>query len=262
VVAFGLFLLILPRPVRSTVALPLQTAFLAPLRGARTLAGLLVSREQENRRLADLAAKLAVENARLRTLVRKAADAPAVRPGLQSAAVVNRDLATFERSLVISRGRRHGVGPGTAVIAPGGVVGRVIASGDHQALVQTILDPDSRVAAYDSRSRIPGLAAPAGSGLLSLEYVAKGSDFMAGDTLVTSGIGGVFPKGLRLGVVVASLDEPAKLFKTVKVRPFVSVSRLEEVFVVSAPPADTLAPQDGWLDNLAPAEVELPDEDR
>ncbi len=260
VVALGLFLLILPRPARTSLALPLQTALLAPLRGARSLGTAVAGRALENRRLSRLAAELSIENARLRTLCRQSDVRPAVRPDLVAAPIISRDLATFERQLVVSRGRRHGVLPGAAVIVPDGVVGRVVAAGEHQSLVQTILDPESRVAVYDARSQVPGLALPAGSGLLALDYVAKGADFMAGDTLLTSGIGGIFPKGLRLGVVVVALDEPARLFKTVRLRPFTVISRLEHVFVVRLPGPDSTAREDGWLDNLAPVEVDIPEQ--
>jgi len=92
-----------------------------------------------------------------------------------------------------------------------------------------------------------------------LDYAADTADFAVGDTLVTSGLGRVFPRGLRVGVVTALPGPTAGMFRLVEVRPFVDVTRLDGVFVLAAP--DAPAPDaDDWLDNLAPAEVAIPGE--
>jgi cell shape-determining protein MreC len=104
------------------------------------------------------------------------------------------------------------------------------------------------------------LARPDRAGRLFLDYVPKESDFKPGDTLVTAGIGTVFPKGLRLGEVVAVPDRPEALFKPVTIRPFADVSRIEQVFVISIPEAASHDSGTGWLENTARPEVSIPDQ--
>jgi rod shape-determining protein MreC len=152
-----------------------------------------------------------------------------------------------------------GVRRGAPAITPEGLVGKVVASGKHQALVQTILDPESRVAVLNSRSRVPALARPAGRRQLVLDYVPKGSDYRAGDTVITAGLGGIFPKGLRVGTVVSADDRPGDMFSSLQVDPLADFSRLEWVYIVGIPGSD--GPEsDEWLDNLGPHEIDIPGE--
>lgn len=256
----GLVLLLLPARTRFALSVPLQTVVLAPLRGLTALAQRYGRLESENQRLSRLAADLAVDNARLRTLSRPA-EMPAGRHRLVRSPVIARDL-TLERWLTVSRGRRHGVFPGAPVLAPAGVVGKVVAAGEHQALVQTVLEPASRLAVMNLRSRVPALCRSPRQGLLCLDYAAKGSDFVAGDTLVTAGLGQVFPRNLAVGLVETAEDLPSELFKSVRVKPFADIARLEHVFVFSLTQPPESLWTDPWLDNLAPQEIQLPAQER
>ncbi|MEO0081508.1 MAG: rod shape-determining protein MreC, partial [candidate division WOR-3 bacterium] len=168
-----------------------------------------------------------------------------------------RDPATMTRWLIVSRGRTHGVFPAAPVLAPEGVVGKVVAAGEHQALIQTILEPESRVSVISARSRVPALCRGAGT-RLTLDYAVKGSAFLPGDTIVTAGTGQVFPHGLVVGVVEKAEDRPTELFKSVTVLPLADIAKLEQAFVfcLSLPPESLWT--DPWLDNLAPAEVQVP----
>lgn len=257
VLLLGLALLLLPRRLRLAVSQPIQSAVLAPLRLSAACRRALRDPSSENERLSLLAARLAVENARLTSLQSNPEPAPGLGVELVRSPVVSRDLGTFEQWLVISRGSRHGVSPGAPVITATGVCGKVIACGPNQSLVQSILSPEFRAAVLDLRSRVPAVARVDRSGGLVLEYAPKESDFRVGDTLVTAGLGTVFPKGLRFGEVVAVPDRPEALFKAVSVRPFVDVSRVEEVFVMRL--SDTSAGP-GWLENVARPEVSIPGE--
>jgi cell shape-determining protein MreC len=91
-----------------------------------------------------------------------------------------------------------------------------------------------------------------------LDYAPKDSDFRPGDTVVTAGIGTVFPKGLRLGEVADLPDRPGALFKSVSIRPFADIGRVEQVFVMSLP--DSALPDSGamWLENTTPPEISVP----
>jgi rod shape-determining protein MreC len=260
VILLGLVLLLIPHRLRIAATQPLQVALLSPLRLGTAVSRSLRETRTENERLSLLAAQLAVENARLESASHAAGAQPSVGLALTRAPVIGRDLTTFEHWLIISRGSLHGVRPGAPVITPDGVCGKVVACGPHQSLVQTLLAPAARIAVLNLRSRVPALARPDRAGRLFLDYVPKESDFKPGDTLVTAGIGTVFPKGLRLGEVVAVPDRPEALFKPVSIRPFADVSRIEQVFVISIPEAASHDSGTGWLENTARPEVSIPDQ--
>jgi rod shape-determining protein MreC len=260
VILLGLALLLIPHRLRIAATQPLQTVLLAPLRLGTATSQSLREARAENERLSLLAARLAVENARLESASPTAAAGPPAGLVLTSAPVIGRDLTTFEHWLVISRGARHGVRPGAPVITPDGVCGKVVACGSHQSLVQTLLAPESRIAVIDLRSRVPALARPDRSGRLVLDYAPKDSDFRPGDTIVTAGLGTIFPKGLRVGEVTSVPDRPEALFKPVTIRPFVDVSRVERVFVLSLPEIANPDTGAAWLENTAPPEVTIPDQ--
>jgi rod shape-determining protein MreC len=260
VILLGFVLLLLPHRLRLEISQPFQTALLAPLRLGTAVNRSLRDSKAENERLSLLAARLSVENARIESASQTTGPEPRVNLTLIRAPVISRDFATFERWLVISRGTLAGVRPGAPVITPDGVCGKVIACGLHQSLVQTMLAPESRIAVLDLRSRVPALARADRAGRLILDYAPKESDFRTGDTVVTAGLGTVFPKGLRLGEVTAVPDRPEALFKPVTIRPFADVSRLEQVFVISMPESTTLDTGSVWLENTARPEVNIPDQ--
>lgn len=256
-VALGLVLLLLPTRTHFSLSIPLGTVLHAPLRGLAALSSHLNQREAENRRLARLSAELAAENARLRNQLGHLTDAPTARYSLIRSPIINRDPGTLQHWLTISRGRRQGVFPGAPVLAPEGIVGKVVAAGEHQSLVQTILAPESRFSALDARSRVPGLCRAHTQGLLRFDFAAKGSDVKPQDTIITAGMGLVFPRGLVVGTVQTASDLPTDLFRSVFVKPFVNIALLDQVFVFRPDvPAESLW-ADPWLDNLAPQEIKV-----
>ncbi len=260
VIASGLVLSILPGHVRHRLALPFQTVLLAPLRGATTLRRELTIRKSENDRLSRLAIELAVENARLRTLARRNSEAGMEGKNLVRAPILVRDLATLKHYLIVSRGTRHGSAVGSPALTPDGVVGRVVAVGAYQSLVQTILHPESRIAGMVRRSGASGIVHPANAQQLTLDYIDRGTEVNPGDTVVTSGLGGLFPRGLLLGTVESVRDEPGRLFKTISIHPAAPVSTIEQVFLFVLPrPSRTDRPDD-WLDNVREQEVAIPGE--
>ena len=260
VIVLSLALLLIPHRLRILAVQPFQTALLAPLRLMASASQAHRDMRAENDRLSLLAARLAVENARLQAATPDTAAAPRLDLGMTAAPVIGRDLTTFEHWLVISRGSLHGIKVGAPVITPDGVCGKVVACGVHQALVQTLLEPESRISVINLRSRVPALARPDRSGHLILDYAPKDSDFRPGDTVVTAGLGLVFPKGLRVGEVASVPDRPEALFKPVTIRPFTDVSRVERVFVLTLPEGVQSDTGAGWLENTAPAEVTIPDQ--
>jgi rod shape-determining protein MreC len=154
-----------------------------------------------------------------------------------AAEVIAGDATPGFQTITINRGSRDGVERDMAVIGPDGVIGRIV--GDpvaHASQVQLIIGKNAAAGAMLERTRNAGLVVGgAGDPPLALEYVSNLTDVQVGDRVVTSGIDGIYPKGFALGRV-ASATRGTNLYQTVKVRPAVDFSRLEEVLVVLTPP--------------------------
>lgn len=169
------------------------------------------------------------ENQRLKSLLSFAPPTPLPTLG---ATVVSWDPNRWFKSIVINRGSRHGVRPGMPVVNQQGVVGRVVGVSASFAKVLLLIDYHSSVDAMAQRSRVRGIMAGESGQLCALRYVLKNDDVARGDQLVTSGLGGVFPKGLNLGRVLKVVKSSQGLFLEVDVKPAVDFKRLEEVLVV------------------------------
>jgi rod shape-determining protein MreC len=141
------------------------------------------------------------------------------------------------RSVTIDRGSAEGVLADMAVIAPGGIVGRVIAPvARHAARVQLIIDRNAAAGALVERTRAGGMVVGAEENPpLRMELVSNLSDVKAGDNVVASGVDGIFPKGYLIGRVEQA-ERGAGLHLTITVRPGVNFSSLDEVLVVLIPP--------------------------
>jgi len=139
---------------------------------------------------------------------------------------------TVFRTLVIDRGSVHGVKPGQAVIVNEGVVGRVVEASWHAARILLITDESSNVDALIQPSRDQGILQGAGARGCRLKYVGRMAQVRAGDAVVTSGIAGVFPKGLLLGIV-RRVEKTTALFQKIEIAPAVDFGRLEEVYVLT-----------------------------
>jgi rod shape-determining protein MreC len=142
------------------------------------------------------------------------------------------------RAITIDRGSRHGLKPDMAVIAPAGVVGRIVTTSPGAAQVQLLTDANAAAGAIIERSRAQGIVSGAGDRGLILEKVSEVADIVVGDVVVTSGIEGifaVFPKGFIIGRV-ETVKKRGSAYDEITVRPTVDFSSLEEVLVVLTPP--------------------------
>jgi len=137
------------------------------------------------------------------------------------------------RTLTVNKGTNDGLGPDMAVIAPTGVVGRVITPGGRAARVQLLIDRNAAVGAMVERSRAQGVAEGTGTEM-RLSYVAGRADVAVGDVVVTSGIDGIYPKGFVVGQI-ESVERGAGALGVIMLRPAVDFSSLEAVLVVTAP---------------------------
>ena len=189
------------------------------------------------------------ENTRLRSLLGLAERHPYE---LIAARVVGRSLDRLGGSLTIDKGEEDGVFANRAVLTPDGLVGRVERSNAHGARVLTLLHRDCAVAARVERSRVDGVVRWefGEQPTLNLLYVSSQEDVKVGDRIQTSGLGGIFPSGIRIGTVTRIGLEENGLMKEITVRPAVNFRTLEELLAYSPATLPTTVPSD-----LFPAET-------
>jgi len=152
-----------------------------------------------------------------------------------SAAVIAGGASPDFRTLTIDKGTRQGIQGDMAVVAPAGVVGRVVTPSLRAAKVQLLIDRNAAVAGLVERTRAQGLVVGTGENRLQMEYVPGTADIRVGDRVVTSGIDGIYPKGFLIGQI-ESVQRGAGDYTKVVVRPAVELSALEAVLVVSSLP--------------------------
>ena len=161
------------------------------------------------------------------------------------ARIIAGDATPYFRTVTIDRGRRDGVRPDAAVLSSAGVVGRVVDEpGQRAARVQLLIDRNAAAGALIERSRVAGLVVgDVDDRLLRMEYVSNLDDVEVGDTVVTSGSDGVYPKGFVIGDITFAQRGPG-LYRTIHVRPRIRFRDLDDVLVVlpdSLPPAPLAA---------------------
>ena len=191
--------------------------------------------EQDTARLAETEA----ENARLRTLLdfRKTLGGT-----LLTTRVIGHDAAGLSRTLVVDQGSAAGIAKGAAVLAPEGIVGQVFQVSPHAARVLLVSDHNSGVDAVVQRTRGRGIVEGTADGRCGLKFVKRTEDLQVGDLVVSSGLDGIFPRGLPIGHIEAVDKQGQGLFQYAQIEPAVDTERLEEVLVmVGAPPAPPLA---------------------
>jgi rod shape-determining protein MreC len=149
------------------------------------------------------------------------------------------------RTMTIDKGSQQGLKSDMAIIAPAGVVGRVVVPSLRAAKAQLLIDRNAAAGALIERSRAQGVVVGAGDEVLRLEYVSEIADVAVGDVVVTSGIDGIFPKGFVIGRV-ETVERSGRTYRRITVTPAVDFSSLEEVLVVLTPtPAREMAGEIG-----------------
>lgn len=148
------------------------------------------------------------------------------------ARVTGEDAVGWHRTLFIDRGSADGVVAGMAVTVADGVVGRVVKSAADVAQVLLLTDPGLSVDCRVSRTRARGILSGSLDRGCILRYINLGSDLKAGDDVVTSGLDGIFPKGLSVGKVESTRKGDQGLFLEARVIPSVDFSEIEEVLVI------------------------------
>lgn len=211
--------------------------------GSRTLVDnyfLLVNTKKRNQELEEEVGRLrnqiatmdnvASENRRLRDALDFK---QATSQKLVSAHVIAHDVSSDYFGVRIDKGSEDGVRAGMGVVSHHGVVGRIHRVAKHFSDVLTLIDPTSNVDGVIERSRARGVISGQSKQLTCrMKYIDRLDDVQANDTVVSSGFGGIFPKGLLIGNVISVVPSSAGILQTVTVKAAVDIYRLEEVFVV------------------------------
>ncbi|MDA8097640.1 MAG: rod shape-determining protein MreC [Clostridia bacterium] len=187
----------------------------------RNLEGELVSLEE-----------FRLENERLRALLvyRDGQD----QSRLLLARVVGRDPGNWFSTIRVNCGSEDGVRQDMVVVLPSGLVGRVLAVAEQTSDVLLITDARSGVGTLVQDTRLPGVVKGSldRSGRLRMSYLTREEDVEPNQAVVTSGLGGVFPKGIPVGRVVSVSNDPSGLTRSAEVIPMVDFDHLEEVFII------------------------------
>jgi rod shape-determining protein MreC len=194
--------------------------------------------ERLKQRLAELNTRLAMleeeasEHKRLRQLVGFKAQS---EHDLVPVRVVAREPSHRFRSVVVDAGSEQGIERHMPVVDGNGLIGKVVHVLPHLSLVQLLRDPLSRTSVIARGSRVAGILERKGEESLSMRYRAS-AQVDSADTVITSGLGGVYPKGLPVGTVTEFLEDEDPLFALASVEPFVDFDKLEEAFVMRLTP--------------------------
>ncbi len=155
-----------------------------------------------------------------------------VEGDLLGARIIGRDPQPWFSTLIINKGEADGVRKNMAVLSPYGVVGQTITTSSHAARVMLITDHNSGVDALVQRTRARGIVEGALDGRCMMKYLKRGEDVDVDDRIVTSGLDGIFPKGILLGIVTHVTRGNRGLLQLAEVKPSVPVDQIEEVLVV------------------------------
>lgn len=148
-----------------------------------------------------------------------------------TARIIGRDPSLWYRNVIIDQGSSNGVQRGMPVVTMAGIVGQVMDPSPNFAKVLLALDPNSAIDMLIQENRVPGILKGMGDAY-SLEYVQKNYTVNKGDRVVTSGLGGVFPKGLLAGTVSKVENNRHGMFQEIEVTPAVAFPELEFLLVI------------------------------
>ena len=155
-----------------------------------------------------------------------------IRRPVIAAQVIGQDPTGWFKSIIIDKGKRAGLKWDMPVVNASGVVGRIVSISTDYAKVLLIVDQNSSVDCLTQQSRDRGMVKGLSTDVCKMDYMAKSSDAVVGDMVITSGLGGIFPKGLPVGKISRVKEVSGEFFKVIEVAPSVDFSKLEEVLVI------------------------------
>lgn len=202
-----------------------------------------VALKSENTALRELNLQLAVEVARSRQAIvenetlRKLMKLPQYTDHRLIAADIVGKTTTEQRNYAtINKGKANGVREGMSCINDAGLVGIVIGASDHYAVLELLINRDTRVSAKVLRTRVDGVIQWEGENILVLKNVPRSLDVRKYDAIVTSAYSAKYPANIVIGRVTEVEDESNSLFHRIVVQPSVNFATLEQLYVVDARP--------------------------
>jgi rod shape-determining protein MreC len=153
--------------------------------------------------------------------------------------VVARTPGFLANVIYVNRGSSDGIRNDQPVISGDGIIGRTVLVSKYQSQVQLITNPDASVGVMLQRTHTPGVLRGSGDFLLDLNYIGNSEQVENGDVVLSSGLDGIFPKGLAIGKVVDSRKGKG-VFRSIKIQPFMDFMRIEEVSVILDAPKPEL----------------------
>ncbi|HXZ44485.1 MAG TPA: rod shape-determining protein MreC, partial [archaeon] len=152
-----------------------------------------------------------------------------------TARVVGKDATNWFKTILLDRGSLEGIRRNQPALAPDGLVGRVVEVAPTSARVQLLTDPLSAVGGMIQRTRVTGIVSGNLGAGARVRYLPLMADVVVGDEVVTSGMGGVFPKGILIGRISSVERKSGALFQEATLQSAVDLSRLEEVLILTNP---------------------------
>lgn len=152
------------------------------------------------------------------------------------ATVIGYDPSSWQRAIVLDKGSLEHIEPGMAVISGSGLIGQVTSVGRRSSRVLLISDPLSGVDALVQGNRARGIIEGDGDGNYAWKFVLREEEVKVGDRVISSGLDGVYPRGLLIGVVTEVTSRPDSMFHDIRVQPSVRMEKIESVLIVSRPP--------------------------
>ena len=148
------------------------------------------------------------------------------------ASVIGRDATQWSKVLIIDKGSLQGVKKYLAVVTNSGVIGQIIYAGPNTSKVLLTIDSRSAVDSIFQDSRVSGVVVGTGKEQCQIKYVPNNAKIKVGDRVLSSGLGGIFPKGLFIGTVFQVVKKKQGLFQEITLVPGSDLSKLEEVLVL------------------------------
>ncbi|HHY55083.1 MAG TPA: rod shape-determining protein MreC [Chloroflexi bacterium] len=175
------------------------------------------------------------ENEQLRALLNFAETRPRLElRGAQIVArVIGEESTNFSETILIDLGQVHGIRTGMPVVTDQGLVGRISEVTENTSKVLLLNDVGSSASALLAESRLNGIVHGSTSGDLIMDFIPQGPTFSVGETVLSSGLGGQFPRGLAIGVIESIDSQPNAVFQTARVHPAVDFGSLELVMVIT-----------------------------
>ncbi len=152
---------------------------------------------------------------------------------LSLAYVLGHDTNIWRQALLIDVGAVNGLRKDTVCLGEGSIVGRVVQVNRDHALMMLVTDTASSISAVDARSEVRGVVSGAGEDMLSFDYLSVDADIKVGDEVLSSGLGGVYPRGYSLGIVTEIAPTDDRLNLRVYLRPRIDFSSLGHIFLLA-----------------------------